>query len=169
VNTDTYEFVENGERMDVDFKFNLYVSGHILAGNINAWNIDAWNINAYDINARNIKAWNINARNIKALDINAHDINSSDINAWIINAHDISARNINAGDINANNIVYYAVCYVYQSISCKSIRGCRENSKHFALDGEITIKPKEQPKQKVTLELTDEQLEKVKKMLEEMK
>ncbi len=140
VNTNTYEFVENGERMDVDFKFNLYVSGHILARNIKAWNINsrninAWNIKAWNINSRNINAHDINSSDINALDINAHDINSSDIKARNIKALDINAYDISARNIKANNILYYAVCYVYQSISCKSIRWCRENSKHFALDG----------------------------------
>ena len=87
-------------------------------------NIDT-NINARNINARNIKAMGINARNI-----NAWDINAGDINAW-----DINARNINAGDIE-----YYAACYAYNSIICKSIKGQRTNSKHFVLDGELKIK-----------------------------
>ena len=113
--TNTYEFVENGMRMDVEFLFNLDVDSHI--------------------NARNINAWDINARNITALDITALDI------------------------------TYYAVCYAYYNISCTSIQGRRENAKHFVLDGEITIKPEEQPKKTVTLELTDEQLEKIKEML----
>ena len=96
------------------------------------FNID---INAHIINARNIKsininAWGINARNINACDINARDINACDINAG----------NINAGNINAGNINYYAVCFAYYNIKCKSIKGRRENYKHFVLDGEIIIK-----------------------------
>lgn len=103
--TNTYEFMENGMRMDVGFTFDLKVDSHIYA-------------------------------------------------------RDINARNINALDIN-----YYAVCFAYNNITCTSIQGRRDNAKHFVLDGEITIKPKEQPKQKVTLELTDEQLEKIKEIL----
>ena len=133
--TNTYEFVENGVRMDVEFRFNLVIDSHIYA----------WNINARDINARDINARDINARNINTRDINVEDIN---------------ARDINAEDIN-----YYAVCFAYQDITCTSIQGRRDNAKHFVLDGEITIKPKEQPKKKVTLELTDEQLDKIKEML----
>ena len=41
---------------------------------------------------------------------------------------------------NAGNIKYYAVCFAYKGITCKSIRGKRENSKHFCLDDEIIIK-----------------------------
>ena len=128
-NTNTYEFVENGFRMDVEFKFNLDVNSHIYARNINTWNI----------NTLNIDAW---------------DITSGDINAW-----DINAGNINAGDINAVDISYYAVCFAYENISCTSIKGHRENAKHFVLDGKITI----QPKKKVTLEIMDEQIESLKK------
>jgi len=82
-----------------------------------------------NINAGDINAWNINAWNITAVDINA-----GDINAW----------NITAGDINAGDINYHAVCSAYKNIQCTSIRGRRENAKHFCLDGEITIKKKEE-------------------------
>lgn len=55
-------------------------------------------------------------------------------NAGNINAYDISTRHINAG-----NIEYYAVCFAYHSIICKSITGERRNARHFCLDGDITI------------------------------
>ena len=100
--------------------------------------INAQNINAKDINAYDINAWNIKARNIKAMDI--------------------KARHINAGDIS-----YYAVCFAYNSITCKSIQGCRDNHKHFVLDNYIIYRSKE--KKQVTLELTDEELEKIKEIL----
>lgn len=138
--TNTYEFVENGLIMDVEFKFNLDVDSHINALNIKAW----------DINAGDIDALNINAGDIKALNIKAGDIKALNIKSW---------------DINAGDISYYAVCFAYRNITCISIKGRRENAKHFVLDGEITIKPKEQLKKTVTLELTDEQLEKIKEML----
>jgi hypothetical protein len=105
--TNTYDFIEDGNRLDVEFEFDLNVDSHILARNINAYDIKAW-------------------------------------------------------DINANDISYYAVCFAYKNIICTSIERRRDNAKHFVLDGEITIK---QPKKKVTLELTNEQLEKVKEML----
>jgi len=135
VNTDTIDGVL---KIDGDVKFDMpgvYVKG----------NIDAGNINAGHINARNINAWHIDAGDINAGDINAGDINAGDINAWNINAGDINAWNINAGDINAwdisaEDINYYGVCFAYQNIVCTSIRGCRDNSKHFCLDGEIKIK-----------------------------
>jgi len=115
-------------KADTIYNESIEVEGHIIceserfslkvAGNIDAWNINAWNINAW-----NIDAWNINAGNI----------NAWDINAWNINAGNIDARNIDAGDI-----FYYAVCFAYQNIKCKSIKGNREKHKHFCLDGKIT-------------------------------
>ena len=60
-----------------------------------------------------------------------------DINAWNINAGDINAWDIKAVDIDALDISYYAVCFAYNNISCKTIKGKRENSKHFCLDGKI--------------------------------
>lgn len=88
-NTNTYEFVENDERLDVEFTFDLDVLASIIADNIIA---------------RDIKALNIKALNIKAVYIS-----------------------------------YYAVCFAYYDIECKSIVGRHKNSKHFSLDGEIII------------------------------
>ena len=79
--------------------------------------------------------FNINVEaNIKACNILADNINSYDINALNINAYDINALNINAQDI-----VYYAVCCAYNNIICESIKGRRNNNKHFVLDGKIII------------------------------
>ena len=61
-----------------------------------------------------------------------------------INARNIDAGDINAGDINARNIIYYAVCFAYNNFKCKSIKGRRDNCKHFVLDGEIIIKDEEE-------------------------
>ena len=73
------------------------------------------------------------------LDINSNiragDIKARDIKAWDISAEDISAENI-----NANNILYDSVCYARSKFVCNSIKGIRENSKHFCLDSEIVIK-----------------------------
>ena len=108
--TNTYIFKEDGEYIDlVIFNFDLSITS-----NINARDISACDINAYDISA-----WNINAR---------------DISACNINACDIKARNI-----QADYITYYAVCFAYIDIKCKSIKGIRLNSKHFVLDGQIEI------------------------------
>jgi len=61
---------------------------------------------------------------------------------------DIDAGNIDAGNIHAGDIAYYAVCFAYESIKCKSISGRRKNSRHFALDDEIKIKEVESFKDK---------------------
>src|SRR3990167_8208184 len=77
------------------------------------------------------------AGNIKAGNINAWDIKAGNINAWDIKAGNINAGNINAGDINAEVVSYYAVVFAYKNIKVKSIKGRRENSKHFVLDGKL--------------------------------
>ena len=129
--TNTYIFIEDNEYIDlVIFNFNLEINSGINARNINAYNIKAYNIKAWDI-----KAVNINACNINAWDIMARNINALDINAGDIDAVDINAGNIDVYDIKANNICYYAVCYAYNNIKCKSIKGKRETHKHFVLDG----------------------------------
>ena len=110
--TNTYAFKENEEYIDlVVFNFDLniganIVAKHIKAHNIRAWNINAWNIDAYDITTYDIYAYDISAHDIDALDINANDIN--------------------ANDINADTISYYAVCFAYNNIFCKFIKGRKE-------------------------------------------
>ena len=127
-NTNTYVFVKNKEYIEVVvFDFDL--------------NVEA-NIDAYDIEALDINAWNINACNINANNIKARNINAIDIDACNINADNISACNIEACNISANNISYHAVCFAYDSIKCKSIKGRRKNSKHFVLDGKLEVEEK---------------------------
>ena len=70
------------------------------------------------------------------------NITAWDIIAWDIIAWDIIAWDIIAWNIEARNINYFAVCLAYKNINCTSIKGRRNNAKHFALDGKITIKPK---------------------------
>lgn len=75
-------------------------------------NIDAGCIDALNINAMNIKTWDVYTRNLDAYDIVAWDVYS-----W-----DIYARNIEA-----------------YNIKCKSVKGRRENAKHFVLDGKLEL------------------------------
>lgn len=67
--------------------------------------------------------------------IDAMNINARDIKAWNINAYNINAYNINAWDICANDITYFALCFAYNNIECKSIKGRITNAKHFSLNG----------------------------------
>lgn len=117
---------------DVTFECNINLSSvDIKAHDINAGDINVWNINAYDV-----KAYDINAYNINAWNINANDINAGDIIAGDIKAYDIIAGNIIAG-----NIKYYAFCFSYNNIECKSIEGTRDNhAKPICLDGKLINK-----------------------------
>lgn len=134
-NTNTYVFVENEEYIEVVvFDFDLNVEA-----NIDAYDIEALDINAWDIKACNINADNIKVRNIEAININAWNIDAYNIKAGDIITGNISACNIEAGDISANGISYHAVCFAYDSIKCKSIKGRRKNSKHFVLDGKLEV------------------------------
>ena len=73
------------------------------------------------------------------LDVTAN-INACNIIACNINAWNIKARDISAWDIYADNIDYYAVCFAYNNIKCKSIKGRKENAKHFVLNGILEVK-----------------------------
>lgn len=109
--SNTYIFKEDDEYIDlIIFNFALHINA--------------------DIKARNINAWDIKACNIASLDINAARINARNIDAWDINSFSIVAEHIS----------YFAVCFAYENIKCKSIKGRRGNAKHFVLDGKIEIK-----------------------------
>ena len=109
-NTNTYIFKEDDEYIDlVVFNFDLAINA----------NIDAMDINAWDIYANDINAWDINTRKIRANDIYAWDIIAS--------------------DINAKDISYFAVCYAYKNIICKSIKGRVPTAKHFVLYGKLEV------------------------------
>ena len=137
--TNTYIFKEDGEHIDlVIFNFNLNVDANIEVYNINACDILARDINAYNINADDIYANNINANHIKA-----HNIYALDIKVKNIIANDIAAGDINAWNIVACDISYWAVCFAYNSIKCKSITSKRENHKHFVLDGLLEVEEDE--------------------------
>ena len=112
----------------------------------------------------NIKVFgDIDAYNIKVYgNINAHNIIAGNIDARNIDAHNINAGNIKAYNIIARNIEYYAFCIAYESLKCESISGRRKNSFHKCLDQEIEIVKKEE---KVTIELTQEQLDKIKHLI----
>ena len=113
--TNTYVFKEDNKYIDlVVFNFDLNIKSNIYAQQLEVRNINACNINAWNVNA-----WNIRASRIRARDINANDINSF--------------------SIVADNINYFAVCFAYENIKCKSIKGRRENAEHFVLDGKIEI------------------------------
>lgn len=150
--SNTYIFKKDGDVIIdfVVFNFDLQVCANIHAFNIYAKNINAADIVACDINAEKITVSDIDATDInvhditagriRCCDINADSIHASDIHASIINAKDIHSFNISAYSINAENIDYYAVCVAYKDIKCKSIKGRRENAKHFVLDGTLEIK-----------------------------
>ncbi len=125
---------------DLNIDEDLIVEGNIYGKEGYRYNINALNITAWDINAMDITARDITAGDITAGYITARNINAMDINAWNINARNINALDITAGDITAGNIYYYAVCFAYNNIKCKSIKGRRPNCKHFVLDGKIEIK-----------------------------
>ena len=97
--------------IDDDLKINCNIK---IKANIKVRNI----IEARDLEVDNLEAWNIKARDLKA--------------------ENIEASNIKARDLKANDISYYAVCFAYKSIICRSIKGRRGISKHFVLDGTIT-------------------------------
>ena len=164
--TNTYVFKDS-----INLNFNLKTTANIKAYDIEAWNIDALDIKAQNIDARNIdaldiKAQNIDVASIDAREIYAHNIEAVNIDARNIKAHNIYGANIEAVNIEARNISYYAFCIAHRSFTCESVKGRRDKSIHTCLDGDIVIR---KPKQTVTLKLTEEQLDKIKELLEESK
>ena len=131
----TYIFKENGKYINlIIFNFNLSIKSNIDANDIKARNINAYGIKAHDINA-----WDIDVNNINANDITAHNIKVDDVKVNNISVQDIDATSIIANNIYARNINYYIVCAAHKNIKCSAIKGYKENSKHFVLDGKIEV------------------------------
>ena len=120
--------------VDADIK-----AWNIKAGNIRAKNIKAEKIEAWKIKAEKIEAWKIKGGDIEAWKIKAGNIEAWDIDAWDIEAWNIDAWNINAWNIEAKDIVFYAVCFAFESFKCRSIKGTRQNAKYFCLDSEVIV------------------------------
>jgi hypothetical protein len=95
--------------------------------------------------------------NIYGKDGKIYGISANNLSAWDISANNISAWDISAYDISAKGIDYYAVCWAYKNIKCKSIKGRRGNSKHFVLDGEIIIEDKPKICDKCGQEIKEEE------------
>ena len=132
--SNTYIFKENGEYIElVVFKFNLHIDANIDAADVRAYDIDANNIDVTDISCYDMNVKNIVSNDIIAYDINANDIDSWNIKAWNVKANNIDAENIEVDSINANNISYLSVCFAYNDIECKSIKGRMKGAKHFVL------------------------------------
>lgn len=120
--TNTYVFAENGCRLNVRFLFGLNLCSNIYAGNVIGTDIDIFNADLLDVTARNIKA--------------------SILYVDVIKARNVKVENLLATSIVADKISYLGCCMAYSSFRCKSVKGERENSKHFSLDSEIEyIKP----------------------------
>ena len=165
--SNTYIFKENNEYIDlVVLNFDLDVRANIEAKDIKGQDIMVQDVCVRDITAEDIESWNIMARDIKAEDVVASDMNISnikamDIDACDINANDIEARDIDAKDIKATNIkardiTYYALCFAYENITCRTIIGERDNHKHFVLDGSISIDVSMQTMREEALEIPSE-------------
>ena len=148
--TKTFIFQEDNYLLDkVIFNFDLNINANIIVRDIEANNINAWNIIAKNIEANNIDVWDIKALDINACNFDANNINVKDIYADNITADDISASNIYANNIHTDNINalniraldinYYSLCFAYENIKCKSIKGRANNAKHFVLDGVLEI------------------------------
>lgn len=123
--TNTYIFKENGHYINLvvlDFDLNI-------KADIKAWDINAQHINALDIHAMNIYAFGIDAIDIDGISIEVNNII----------ARDIDVSHIIAQNIQARNITYNTICFAYNNIKCKSIKGVRQKSKHFVLNGKLVV------------------------------
>lgn len=92
------------------------------------FNLDCtWDIICHNLTAKNITAGNIDCEDLNAFDVNVYDIHANDINVL----------NIKAYNIHGNNVKYWASCVSYKNITCRSIKGYRQNARHITLDGDI--------------------------------
>ena len=86
--------------------------------------------------------WDLNCKNLDCRDLNCWDLNCGDLNCRDLNCWDLNCKNLNCWSLKAKNVSYYGVAFAYHSMEVESIKGRRDNSKHFCLDGEIILKKK---------------------------
>jgi len=101
---------------DTEYNESLTVEGNILGKDVNRYNLKVCG----DLDCLNLNCWNLDCRNL----------NCGDLDCW---------------NLKAKKVLYYAVAFAYNNMEVESIKGRRENCKHFCLDGQITIKD-EKPK-----------------------
>lgn len=118
--SNTYIFAENKKYIEkIIFNFDLDVEANIQACCIKAKEIRAYDVYAYRIDAK--------------------CVNSSDIKACYIYVNNINADDISALYIIADYISYRVVCYAYNSIKCKQIKGRIKGAQHFVLEGKLEV------------------------------
>ena len=109
---------------------DLKVEGNILGKNGEIFNLqvkgnlDCWNLNCCNLNCWDLKCYNLDCRNLNCCNLDCCDLDCYDLDCWDLN--------------------FFAVCFAYDNIKCKSIKGRRENSRYFVLDGKIIINGKEE-------------------------
>ena len=99
-------------KKDTTFDESLIVKGNIFGKNGIRYNLRV--------------RGDLNCLNLNCLDLNCLNLNCDDLICWDLNCRD--------------NVSYYAICFAYKNIKCKSIKGRRSNCKEpFVLDGTIEI------------------------------
>jgi len=79
--------------------------------------------------------YNLIIGDLDAINVRVKDITAGKIRVTNLEAEDINARSIEAiNSVQAKNIIYYSVCYAYNKLEYTSIKGTRNNSKHFVLN-----------------------------------
>lgn len=132
--TNTYEFKENEELLNITLEFELLTNA-----NIHVFNIDCDDIDCNNIEANNIDCGNITANNIRGWNIYADNITT----------RTIYARTINAKGICADNIKFYSVCIAQNYLQCTAITGTRPNHIYKCLDKEVVFEKKQHTKQEL--------------------
>ena len=135
----------NGDALTTNNDIEIAFDGFNLRADIKCRHIYSKDYKR-DIKALHIGAGKIEVAKLQALDIYtfgdvyANEVYAGDIKTESIRAKKICANNIYADYIEADDIDYYAVCFAYEDIHCRSIKGRRGNSRHFSLDGKVIIR-----------------------------
>jgi hypothetical protein len=85
-----------------------------------------------------LKCWDLDCFNLKCWDLDCHNLNCHNLDC-----RELVCYNLDCWDLVCFNLSFYAVCFAYNNIFCKSISGRRENGRYFVLDGNIVIDGKE--------------------------
>ncbi len=106
-----------------------------------------WNLKCFDLECNDLKCFDLECNDLKCFDLECNDLKCCNLECYNLECYNLKCLNLNCENLNcwnlkAKNVSYYAIAFAYYSMEVESIKGRRDNSKHFCLDDEIALKKK---------------------------
>ena len=120
---------------------DLTVEGNIRCEG-GKWDLKCWDLDCEDLDCEDLKCRDLKCMDLKCMDLDCRDLDCKNLDCWNLKCDNLNCGDLNCGELKARNVSYYGVAFAYSSMEVESIKGRRDNSKHFCLDSKIVIKKK---------------------------